>query len=508
MNKYFNFLLCLFLSLLTTLCVTVLIFWGIFSHDIYTEHDFLSTVIRDTTSKEYIEDCVTDYIQRKDYQGLKLWSKSSGVEYQVINHSGRPLVTSENYYNYDRAEFLLDIPISLNTGEKEIYSAHIVKTPSSIYEKNTFLHHLKNVFVNNPSLLIIFFLMFFCILFLCLRVLIRYATPVFKLCFTTFYILVIDCAVIFLFGKQEYTKLFLFFFAEKTVFLLIALCYLRFLGKIRKTIQTIGKEASDGEPEKSFLPLSLRPFMTDARHASESIQDAVNERMKSERLKTELISNVSHDIKTPLTSIINFSDLIAKEKTENATITEYANHLHDQSLRLKKLLEALIEASKASCGVVDIHPVPCNIRTILEQCIVEYEDKLRAGQIELITLPSEEELEISADTNALCRIFDNLLTNISRYALPGSRAYLETKVNEEKVSIIFRNVSKEPCNLSQEELTERFVRGDASRHSEGHGLGLSIVKSLMDLMKGELMINAKYDIFEVTLSFPRLIAFP
>lgn len=503
MNKYLNFLRCIFLAFFSGLCVIALILLGILFYDINTGHNLITTVVRDNTPKEYFEECFTDYIKKADYQGLQQWSQSNGVEYQVTTYSGRPLVTSENYYNCDQVQFSLDIPILMNATDKEIYSAHIVKTPTDIYETNPLLHRLRGTFRNSPFIWAIFFLVPLCIFLLCLWALIVYATAVFKLCFATAYILAIDFAGILLLGKQESTKLFLFFFAEKVVLLLISLYYLWSLRKIRVKIQTIGKDAPKENFKKVFLPISLRPFMVDAQYASESIQEAINERMKSERLKTELISNVSHDIKTPLTSIINFSDLIAKEETENTTITEYSNHLHAQSLRLKTLLESLIEASKASCGEVTLHMIPCNIQTLLEQCIVEYEAKLHAGQIELITIPCEEELKISADPSALCRIFDNLLTNISRYALPGSRAYLETKGDEETVSIIFRNVSRDPCNLSPEELTERFVRGDASRHSEGHGLGLSIVKSLMDLMSGDLTINAKYDMFEVTLSFPR-----
>lgn len=509
MNNYLKFIFSLSLSFLFTLCVGFLIFMGILSYDIYTDNNLISIIIPEESQDEYVEANVIEFVEREDWQGLRLWAQKHGIEYHVSNNRGRPLVTSEEYYTREEVVFFLDIPNIKVSSEKEpgTYYAHayVAQTPNDVYERNLFLYNVKRAFFESTLLLVIAFLFPTIVLVLCLWALIQYATPAFKLGLATFYILAIEYAGIFLIEKPIGAKLYLFFAAEKLLLFLIALSYLFFLGKIHKKIRAIGKESPEKAEEKQkkvFLPFSLRSFMADVQHASRNIQEAVNEQMKSERLKTELISNVSHDIKTPLTSIINFSDLISKENSENPVITEYANHLHSQSLRLKNLLESLIEASKASCGAVEIQMVPCRIRTLLEQCMVEYEEKLKMSQIELIELSSQEELTIMADTNALCRIFDNLLTNISRYALPGSRAYLETKKEDGKVSIIFRNISKEPCNLSPEELTERFVRGDTSRHSEGHGLGLSIVKSLMDLMNGTLIIDSKYDLFEITLSFP------
>lgn len=318
------------------------------------------------------------------------------------------------------------------------------------------------------------------------------------------YVMAFDIVYYLLVNNTHPEKMIIYLIAEKVLLTGLAGAYLYYLKKLRKGIQAINQSEQAATNPASY-PISLRPFAKDVAEASNHISVAVNERMKSERLKTELISNVSHDLKTPLTSIINFSDLILNEQTSNANINEYASHLHSQSIRLKNLLDSLIEASKASCGAIEINMIPCNVQTMLEQCIVEYETKLQDNQIELVDLPFEEKLMIMADTNALCRIFDNLLVNIAKYALPGSRAYLEVTREEKNIVISFKNVSKEACNLSADELTERFVQGDASRHTEGHGLGLSIVKSLMDLMNADLEISSRYDMFEVRLIFPAII---
>lgn len=236
----------------------------------------------------------------------------------------------------------------------------------------------------------------------------------------------------------------------------------------------------------------------------QGISKAVAERMKSEHLKTELITNVSHDIKTPLTSIINYSGLISEEKMENEKITEYAQVLLRQSDRLKKLLEDLVEASKATTGNLEVNLVPCEVGVILSQAVGEYQQKLEEKELELITTQPEEPVRIMADGRHLWRVFDNLLNNICKYAQENSRVYLNVELREKEVCIIFRNMSKYPLNMSPEELEERFVRGDKSRHMEGNGLGLSIAGSLMDLQNGRMEILTDGDLFKVTLRFKQL----
>jgi len=236
----------------------------------------------------------------------------------------------------------------------------------------------------------------------------------------------------------------------------------------------------------------------------QGISKAVAERMKSEHLKTELITNVSHDLKTPLTSIINYANLIAEEKTENEKITEYSEVLVRQSGRLKKLLEDLVEASKATTGNLEVNLKPCEVSVILSQALGEYQQKMEEKQLELIVTQPEEPVKIMADGRHMWRIFDNLLNNICKYAREDSRVYLSVEQKEESVSIIFRNMSKYALNISAEELQERFVRGDKSRHMEGSGLGLSVAKSLAELQNGRMEVVTDGDLFKVTLSFGKL----
>lgn len=236
----------------------------------------------------------------------------------------------------------------------------------------------------------------------------------------------------------------------------------------------------------------------------EGIAREVEERMKSERLKTELITNVSHDLKTPLTSIINYADLIAQEQTENEKITEYSEVLVRQSAKLKKLLEDLLEASKATTGNLEVHLQPCEISVILSQAVGEYQQKMEEKKLELVVQQPEKTLQIQADGRHLWRIFDNLLNNIYKYAKEDSRVYLTVEERQETIAIIFRNMSKYALNISAEELQERFVRGDKSRHEEGNGLGLSIARSLTELQKGQMEIVTDGDLFKVTVSFPKI----
>lgn len=228
---------------------------------------------------------------------------------------------------------------------------------------------------------------------------------------------------------------------------------------------------------------------------------AVDERLKSERLKTELITNVSHDIKTPLTSIINYVDLISKEECENEKIAEYVVVLSRQSERLKKLIEDLVEASKASTGNIEVNLSPCDAGVMLAQTSGEYENKLHDCELELVITKPETPVMIMADGRLLWRVFDNLMNNICKYAQPGTRVYISLESSGGKAVISFKNVSKYALNISAEELMERFVRGDSSRHTEGSGLGLSIAKSLTELQKGEMTLDIDGDLFKALLKF-------
>lgn len=228
---------------------------------------------------------------------------------------------------------------------------------------------------------------------------------------------------------------------------------------------------------------------------------AVDQRLKSERMKTELITNVSHDIKTPLTSIINYADLISKEESSNPKIAEYTETLLKHSDRLKHLIEDLVEASKASSGAVDVQKAPCDMGVLFEQILGEYAQKLEAQSLEIVTRLPDASVMIMADGHLLRRVFDNLLNNIYKYAQPHTRVYLSAQRTAQAVTVTLKNISSAPLGISTDELLERFVRGDAARHSEGNGLGLSIAKSLTELQGGTLAIDIDGDLFKVTLTF-------
>ena len=235
---------------------------------------------------------------------------------------------------------------------------------------------------------------------------------------------------------------------------------------------------------------------------SDGMLNAVEQRMKSERMKTELITNVSHDIKTPLTSIINYVGLIVNEDCDNPKHAEYCEVLIRQSEKLKKLINDLVEASKASTGNLEVHPVPCDAGIFLSQAAGEYEERLKEAGLSLIVRQPEENLRIMADGRHMWRIFDNLMNNILKYSLTGSRVYLSLDRDGDTARFLFKNTSRDVLDISEEELMERFVRGDSSRNTEGNGLGLSIAKSLAQLQNGWLKIETDGDLFKAILTFP------
>ena len=235
----------------------------------------------------------------------------------------------------------------------------------------------------------------------------------------------------------------------------------------------------------------------------EGVQAAVDAQMKSERMKTELITNVSHDIKTPLTSIINYVDLIDKEQPKDPTLKEYVEVLKRQSARLKKLIEDLTEASKASSGNIEMHLESLNLGTVISQSLGEFEERLKNAGLDVVLTQADPDLRVLADGRYLWRVFDNLYSNICKYALPGTRVYIDTAPAGGEAVITFKNISREGLNISADELMERFVRGDSSRSTEGSGLGLSISNSLVSLMKGSMKLDVDGDLFKVTLRFQK-----
>lgn len=308
--------------------------------------------------------------------------------------------------------------------------------------------------------------------------------------------------LIFVAGLANDGGLVMLFLLEKAVlYPLITICLLQ----MRKLKEQAGKLAlgdMENTVDTSRMFWEFKQHGENLNKIREGINAAVEQRMKSERFKTELITNVSHDIKTPLTSIINYVDLLSKEDIENPKVQEYLEVLSRQSARLKKLIEDLMEASKASTGNLAVALESCNAGILVTQTIGEFQEKLKDSQIDLIVQGSEGEILIPADTRHLYRVFDNLMNNICKYAQEGTRAYVNVERKGAECEIIFRNISKYPLNIGSEELMERFVRGDSSRNTEGSGLGLSIANSLTELMKGRMNLVTDGDLFKVILTFP------
>lgn len=290
-------------------------------------------------------------------------------------------------------------------------------------------------------------------------------------------------------------------FIERSVLVLLTLYVLLCMKKLLKA----GKEISQGNMDyhvdtgKMYGP--LREHGEQLNRISEGMNKAVNARMKSEHFKTELITNVSHDIKTPLTSIINYVDLLEKEEIDNEKAKEYIQVLSRQSARLKKLIDDLIEASKASTGNLNVNMERCELGVLIDQSAGEYAEKLKAAGLELVITKPEEPVVIMADGRHMWRVFDNLLNNVCKYAMAGTRVYLNLDKAAGKATVTFRNISASQLNISGEELMERFVRGDSSRNTEGSGLGLSIARSLVQLQNGELELTVDGDLFKVVLRF-------
>ena len=273
------------------------------------------------------------------------------------------------------------------------------------------------------------------------------------------------------------------------------------LDRLRRGGEKIAAGDLEYKIDTSHMRGGFKNFGESLNNINRGLQTAVNERIKSERFKTELITNVSHDIKTPLTSIINYVDLIKKENPEDEKIREYTQVLDRQSSRLKKLIEDLVEASKASTGNLSVHLTECEVGVLLAQTVGEFDDRLRKSEITPVLNIPEYGVKIFADPRHLWRVFENLMSNVCKYSPPSSRVYIDIIRRDGMVDIMFRNISRYELNVSPEELMERFVRGDKSRSTEGSGLGLSIARSLVELQNGKMSITVDGDLFKVVLSF-------
>ncbi len=256
--------------------------------------------------------------------------------------------------------------------------------------------------------------------------------------------------------------------------------------------------------ETKFLP-EFKNTVKYLNDISNGFENAIQDRIKSERLKAELITNVSHDIKTPLTSIINYVDLLKQENIKNEKAKEYIEILDNKSQRLKKLTEDLVEASKVSTGNISLNLEKINIVELIKQASGEFEDKFKKRRLEMIINSKENEINIMADSRYMYRIIENLFSNISKYALEASRVYVDIKNGKTEPTpncvIEIKNISKDRLNISAEELMQRFVRGDRSRNTEGSGLGISIAQNLTELQNGKFNLKLDGDLFKVELIF-------
>lgn len=242
------------------------------------------------------------------------------------------------------------------------------------------------------------------------------------------------------------------------------------------------------------------PFRTEIAKIQTGFKKAVAEEVKSQRMKTELITNVSHDLKTPLTAIITYVNLLKEEKDEKKR-KDYVAILERKSLRLKVLIEDLFEISKVSSNNITLDIVDVDIVDLFKQVKLELEDKFKEAEIDFRVSYPEDKLLVPLDSQKTYRIFENLLVNISKYAMPHTRAYVEILREGEEAVVRIKNISAAELTFNPEEITERFVRGDASRNTEGSGLGLAIAKSFTELQKGKFVIETEADLFKAELRF-------
>lgn len=299
-------------------------------------------------------------------------------------------------------------------------------------------------------------------------------------------------------GERMESMVILWCFGALAVVLYGANCF----GALLEGAKRMRSGDLESKVDDKYLIGSFREFAEELNGLADVAMVAAQKQLKSDRMKTELITNVSHDIKTPLTSIINYVDLLQMPHTPEQE-KAYLEVLSRQSQRMKKLIEDLMEMSKASTGNIQVEIGKIDAVEAVNQALGEFADKLTAAGLTPVFHQGSEEVFLLADGRLLWRAMSNVLSNAVKYALPGTRLYVDVGAVEDKAVISFKNISGAQLNISAEELMERFVRGDSSRNTEGSGLGLNIAKSLMELQKGQLQLLVDGDLFKVTLVFPK-----
>ena len=273
--------------------------------------------------------------------------------------------------------------------------------------------------------------------------------------------------------------------------------------RLRQGTKTIAGGNLEYQIDTRRMPYDLRLQAEDLNNISGGLAGAVDEKMKSERFKAELITNVSHDLKTPLTSIINYVNLLKSTSQTDPKAMEYIDVLDRKSQRLKKLTEDLVEASKASTGVLSVTREKIGMAQLIDQALAEWEERLSAQKLTLVTTLPEGETWVYADGRHLWRVIDNLLSNCAKYAMEGTRVYLDLERGKGQVALSVKNISREPLNVPAQRLMERFVRGEESRSTEGSGLGLSIARSLTELQGGSFDLAVDGDLFKAIVTLPQ-----
>ena len=304
----------------------------------------------------------------------------------------------------------------------------------------------------------------------------RYNDPFELICFLLFLLSLAACVVIVCYGGY---------------------CF----GVLLSGVQRMSAGQLEHQINTRYLRGDFREFAQQLNALSDTAQKAAKRQLRSERMKTELITNVSHDIKTPLTSIINFVDLLQKPHTDQEQ-RQYLEVLSRQSYRMKRLIEDLMELSKANTGNMQVNIVPIDAAEAVNQALGEFADKLDSAQLTPVFRQPEEPVMVLADGRLMWRVLSNLLSNAVKYAMPGTRLYVDLLRSADQVLLSLKNVSRAELTGSAEELMERFVQGDASRNTEGSGLGLNIAQSLMEVQQGKLHLTLDGDLFKVTLVFP------
>lgn len=303
-------------------------------------------------------------------------------------------------------------------------------------------------------------------------------------------------------GRSSVLMGFLWFVLNAAVLLVMCWWAVGFR-RLQKGGEAMAEGNVDHQIDTRLLPGGLRSHAENLNNLSQGLAAAVDERIKSERFKAELITNVSHDLKTPLTSIINYVNLLKATKQTDPKALEYIEVLDRKSQRLKKLTEDLVEASKASTGVLSVSRERISAGQLLDQAIGEWSEKLETRNLSIITNLPEGETWVYADGRHLWRVLDNLLSNCSKYAMEGTRIYVDLIRGKGQVILSVKNISREPLNVPAERLMERFVRGEESRSSEGSGLGLSIARSLTELQGGTFELAVDGDLFKAVVTLPQ-----